>query len=335
MVVPDGDSRALREACELSQAETACRNALSIDWAVADLHLQLGHVLRLQGRRYEATAEYLRAFALDPSFSAAIHELRGLGCPESELLELRRQMPASVAVDGFCPICDAPAHFHAESPWLRDHFLCAGCGSIPRERALMATLEMFYPQWPSLAIHESSPAQRAVSLRLSRMCPDYTTSFFDPSVPLGQLHPERGYRCENLEGLTFPNASFDLVLTQDVFEHVLRPDRAIQEIDRVLRPGGAYVMTVPIVMKNSGSSRRAGIDPSGNLVHHKEPQFHGNPIDDNGSLVTIDWGYDILDYLSFHSPLRCSMVYIDDLSRGIQAEFIEVVVCRKGVVPPL
>src|SRR5262245_46273349 len=156
-----------------------------------------------------------------------------------------------LVVDGFCPICNAQAHFRADSLWLRDHFRCVRCGSIPRERALMATLDLLYPKWASLTIHESSPAQRGVSLRLSRECSAYTASFYDPSVPRGQLHPEHGYRCEDLENLTFPDASFDLVLTQDVFEHILHPDRAIKEIDRVLRPGGAYFMTVPIVMKAS------------------------------------------------------------------------------------
>src|SRR5262249_14821322 len=46
---------ALRETGELAQAESAYQNALSIDWASADSHLQLGRVLRMQGK--EAYAE--------------------------------------------------------------------------------------------------------------------------------------------------------------------------------------------------------------------------------------------------------------------------------------
>jgi len=199
----------------------------------------------------------------------------------------------------------------------------------------MAAIEMFYPQWRTLNVHESSPAQGGVSLRLQRECSGYTASFYDPTVPLGGIHPERGYRCENIEALTFPEASFDLFLTQDVFEHIFHPNRAIKEIDRVLKPGGAYIMTVPIVMKSSPSQRRAKIDEHGNIVNLKDAQYHGNPINERGILVTIDWGYDLLTYLSYHSSLHCTMVYIDDLSRGIRAEFIEVIVCSKASVPLL
>jgi hypothetical protein len=94
-------------------------------------------------------------------------------------------------------------------------------------------------------------------------------------------------------------------------------------------------MTVPIVRKSNASQRRASIDANGNVAHLREAQYHGDPIDQRGVLVTIDWGYDLLNYLNFHSSLQCAMIYIDDLSRGIRAEFIEVIVCRKGAVPPL
>jgi Methyltransferase domain len=246
-----------------------------------------------------------------------------------------KQPEAFLEIDGFCPICACPTHFRSASPWLRDFFRCEGCGSIPRERAFMAAIEMFYPEWQLLSVHESSPAQSGASLRLKRDCTNYTESFYNPTVPLGTTHPSHGYRCENLENLTFPDASFDLFVTQDVFEHIFHPYMAIKEIERVLRPGGAYIMTVPIVMKTGSSQRRARMDEHGNIVYLMDPQYHGNPIGENGALVTIDWGYDLLKFLSFHSSLQCTMVYIDDLSRGIRAEFIEVIVCSKAKVPLL
>lgn len=41
--------------------------------------------------------------------------------------------------------------------------------------------------------------------------------------------------------LPFDDSSFDVVYSQQVFEHVRHPDRVTQEVARVLRPGGAFV----------------------------------------------------------------------------------------------
>jgi len=41
--------------------------------------------------------------------------------------------------------------------------------------------------------------------------------------------------------LPFPDASYDIVYSRQVLEHVRRPDAHLREIARVLRPGGAYV----------------------------------------------------------------------------------------------
>jgi SAM-dependent methyltransferase len=137
-----------------------------------------------------------------------------------------------------------------------------------------------------------------------------------------------GFRNEDLEAQTFEDESFDLVVTQDVFEHVFHPDKAIKEIARTLSTGGAHICTVPIVKKSMPSSRRASL-VDGQVIHHVPPEFHGNPVDDAGALVTIDWGYDIAGYLSNASGLVSTLHHIDDLSRGIRAEFIEVMVNAK------
>ncbi len=41
--------------------------------------------------------------------------------------------------------------------------------------------------------------------------------------------------------LPFPDASFDIVYSRQVLEHVRRPEAHLREVARVLRPGGSYV----------------------------------------------------------------------------------------------
>jgi Methyltransferase domain len=145
-------------------------------------------------------------------------------------------------VMGTCPICGQRTVFIKEEPWLRDQFLCYRCRSIPRWRALIHVLERRFPTWREQRVHESSPGGPA-SPKLARECRYYTPAHVSPDVPPGDF--EDGIRCKNLERQTFADASFDLVVTSEVFEPVLDPAQGFAEIARTLRPGGAHVFTVP------------------------------------------------------------------------------------------
>lgn len=54
-------------------------------------------------------------------------------------------------------------------------------------------------------------------------------------------HPENAhltYQVEDATRLSFQDASFDLVISQNVFHHLAQWQKAVLEIKRVLRPGG-------------------------------------------------------------------------------------------------
>jgi hypothetical protein len=228
---------------------------------------------------------------------------------------------------GYCPTCAQDVTFIARDPWLRDHYRCSRCGSIPRERALMATIEEYFPGWRSMSIHESSPGNRGASRRLSSECAQYIPSQFFPDKKPGSIVGK--FRCENLEALTFDDESVDMHVSQDVLEHVFHPSKVFREIARTLKPGGAHIFTVPIVNKHNPSRRRARVNDDGQISHLYPPVYHGNPISNEGSLVTVDWGYDICRHVFESCGLFTHLVYIDDLSRGIRAEYIEVLITFK------
>jgi SAM-dependent methyltransferase len=238
---------------------------------------------------------------------------------------------------GFCPICERRTLFIKEGPWLRDHFRCARCFSIPRRRAIISVLETFFPDWRKLSIHESSPAREssragATSAKIKRECPQCIQTHWYPDVPEGQV--KDGYRCENLEHQTFPDASFDLVITQDVFEHVLDPARGFAEVARTLKPGGAHIFTIPWYYWKP-TLVRAVRDPNGSIRHLVTPNYHGNPINSNGSLVVTEWGSDFCDFIYHCSGLTTTVIHIHDKRQGIEAKFIEVFVSRKKEVGSL
>jgi ubiquinone/menaquinone biosynthesis C-methylase UbiE len=57
-------------------------------------------------------------------------------------------------------------------------------------------------------------------------------------------HPAIDFREGDAEALTFPSASFDVVVMSFGLLHLARPETAIAEASRVLRPGGRYGFTV-------------------------------------------------------------------------------------------
>lgn len=45
------------------------------------------------------------------------------------------------------------------------------------------------------------------------------------------------------ERMPFGDGTFDVVVMSEVIEHLVRPDRAVWEVSRILRPGGVFLMT--------------------------------------------------------------------------------------------
>lgn len=225
-----------------------------------------------------------------------------------------------------CPICESEQDFTIWSAHFRDHFLCDGCEnhSIPRERALALVVKRLFPMWRGLTIHESSPGKRGFSAQLRKECPGYIATQFFPGQPLGQK--VNGFRNENLEGQTFADASFDIVITQDVMEHVNDFPAALRDIHRTLRPGGAHVFTTPTYPDPKTVQWAWYRD--GQIEWFHEPEYHGNPVDKKGSPVTFHYGQDFPELIEEHCGLGTEVIRIHDFSRGIAGPMNEVYVIR-------
>jgi SAM-dependent methyltransferase len=224
--------------------------------------------------------------------------------------------------DGYCHCCRSETTFESNESWLRDHYRCLRCRSIPRQRHLQYVLDHHFSGWEKLEIHESSPSNNLIS----RYCDSYSHSQFLSDAEYGETID--GVRCENLEQLTFPSNAFDIFITQDVFEHIFNPDIAAKEITRVLKPGGMHIFTAPKHKGIKKSYPRAKLT-QGKVEYLLEEQYHGNPVGDGRSLVTWDYGDDF-EYLLFEWSECPTTTYVTrDRHLGIDGEYLEVFVTRK------
>jgi ubiquinone/menaquinone biosynthesis C-methylase UbiE len=53
------------------------------------------------------------------------------------------------------------------------------------------------------------------------------------------------YEVNNALSLSYPEQTFDLIVSCEVIEHVGQPEKMVQEMFRVLKPGGVVIMTFP------------------------------------------------------------------------------------------
>ncbi len=140
-------------------------------------------------------------------------------------------------------------------------------------------------------------AEGALHAALAHL-PGYVCSEYLDAIPAGTLSP-KGIRCENLECLSFPDETFHVVITQDVLEHVSQPWLAFREIQRVLKPGGYHLFTVPIHQGHRTATRVRC--ENGRTVHVLPPVYHDDPLREGGSLVYTDFGDDVTALLRAQS----------------------------------
>jgi SAM-dependent methyltransferase len=226
---------------------------------------------------------------------------------------------------GRCLTCDHRTLFVETGPWLVNDYLCARCHSNPRWRGIIHVLNSQFPDWRDLAIHECGAAG-AATRKFRREATGYTSSrYLLPLVPRGDV--VGGVSCQDIEDLTFASESFDLLITQDVLEHVLRPDRAVAEIARVLRLGGAHVFTVPIYHGRRTLVRAVPSDYG--IEHLMPPDYHGGPKSPERSLVIREWGDDFVDFVSEHSGLSTEVLRLSDRGLGLDGDPLEIFISRK------
>lgn len=187
-----------------------------------------------------------------------------------------------------CSICGYAGEFQEICPGAsRRESRCPGCGSTRRNRGLMRVILDEFGSRAALAkldIYELQ-AQGPLHRRL-RSLPGYICSEYLPGTAPGQKNAA-GIRCEDATALSFADNSFDLVINQDILEHIEDTWQAFCEIHRVLKPGGRHIFTVPL-REDKATRPRRGLPP----VHHTDPL---NP---QGAPVYWDFGGDLDERLA-------------------------------------
>jgi SAM-dependent methyltransferase len=172
---------------------------------------------------------------------------------------------------------------------------------------------------------------------LRRLVPNTIGSEFlpDPADPHRRLFPH-----QDLCALTLEDACLDLVLCNELFEHLYNLPAALAEIARVLRPGGFLVSTCPFAYNRSDTIVKArhrpgaspGVAAEAELL--MEPEFHGDPVHpEQGSLVYQIPGWDLLDQARSAGLTDAAIHWIAAPSYGVLGQEIPAVMVLLACKP--
>jgi SAM-dependent methyltransferase len=222
---------------------------------------------------------------------------------------------------GRCPVCGRRTLFLiVDTHHIRENAWCLWCRSASRNRHTARTIVGLFQdrgvRWlKDLAAIESlriyNMSARGCFARVWGNRPHITYSEYFDGCRSGEVR--EGVLCQNVEHLSFEDATFDLVGSEDVFEHVRDWQRGIREVWRVLKPGGYHVFSVPLGFGHPTFGRFG--EHSGQDVPVRPLEVHGDPI--RGEIpVRTSFGYDLVPLLeSFGFEVRLEISRYDEARR--------------------
>jgi len=242
------------------------------------------------------------------------------------------RVDSDLHTQGLCCVCGKSTTFLAKvSEWgsVRETMHCSLCLSSSRKRHVVKILlDLFTPA--ARFLPEAKPVLSQLSIYSAgsnenlHLClgadnPNFICSEYFPNAKAGD--ETNGVFFQDLECLTFADEQFHLVITEDVFEHIRRPEKAFEEVNRVLKPDGYHIFTIPF-MFDKKTLRRVNTDTDEN-VFIVPPAYHLDALRDK-VLVYTDFGYDLFDTLSslgFYTEVSFSQ-HREAIRLGIADSFV-------------
>lgn len=219
------------------------------------------------------------------------------------------QIASEAQIDAYCVHCrsikpfmvDGGARFGPDVN-LREGLVCQNCGLNARSRQMfLAARKTFLPRHQLALLEAFSPLSRYLAavwqgIRLSE--------FHSPEATSGErrvFHDhgagEREATHQDMLALSYPDASLDGIIHNDVLEHVPDAARGLAECRRVLVPGGVPLFTMPWFPWLPETLKRGSLDEAGALVEHLPTELHGDGLRPEGIYTFYNFGADFVRFL--------------------------------------
>jgi SAM-dependent methyltransferase len=214
---------------------------------------------------------------------SSLQRLRGV------LNYLRRAEPVRAwrLKSGSCPLCGKSLFLaFATNPFL---VRCLKCGANATNLSIAEAVRQNVPELKSKRAYEMSTYGSTYGF-LKRHCLRLESSEYFPGAKPGEH--VNGIRNEDAQELSFGDCAFDLVTSNQVFEHVPDILKCLQECKRVLKPGGMLLFTVPLY-ETPETVQVAELE-DGKIHWLTVPEFHSSRTTGPNS-VPVFWRFSVND----------------------------------------
>jgi len=200
---------------------------------------------------------------------------------------------------GYCLVCAKSSDFKitwshscGTIPNYREHLLCQHCYLRNRQRFLIHYTDRLLTDTSKIYLYEETTQFYKEFIKRNSGITVIGSEYLGEGIKSGTLI--NNIRHEDALKTSFQNDSFDLIISNDVFEHVADIENVIIEAYRILKLNGRVLFSIPFHVSEYETCQRARIE-NNEIIHLKPPQYHVNPVDEKGSLVFYDFGWDLLD----------------------------------------
>lgn len=174
----------------------------------------------------------------------------------------------------------------------RERVCCPLTGFNNRMRSTFHIFDIEAEAYPDSSIYVTEQLTPIYDYFRKRYPNVVGSEYLGSTVPYGTTNAN-GIRNESLCELTFPDESFDVLVSLDVLEHIPDYTVAFRECCRVLKPKGRMLWSVPFVPMAEKNIVRARLTGDG-IEHLHPPEFHGDPLSADGILCFTHFGWEML-----------------------------------------
>lgn len=224
-----------------------------------------------------------------------------------------------------CYICGEETRFLMGTGTNLRAAYCAKCGASLRRsdlvKCLLEELGIDDGKLSDVAVLKSqlcilnASANGTVHSALQRM-DNYIGTEYIPGIESGKIMwggiGGGDLLCMDLQNIPFEENRFDVVISEEVMEHIEDYNKAMDEIYRVLKPRGFYIFTIPLMEGKKTQSRKG-----------KKRYFHG--CGTQQYYVYTDFGDDLIEILNEHGfeskVVKPHIFYTNDAITDVDQEY--------------